>query len=81
MTTGKTEAVVYYPPKAGCPFLAVIISDGRVLACEPVKSLSEGEMVSRARPATPTASSTSRTTSSSAPTAASTWPTDTMRRA
>ena len=43
--TRKTEAVVYYPPRAGCPFLAVIISDGRVLACEPVKSLSEGEMV------------------------------------
>jgi hypothetical protein len=45
MATRKTEAVVYYPPKEGCPFLAVIISDGRVLACEPVKSLSEGEMV------------------------------------
>jgi hypothetical protein len=45
MTTRKTEAVVYYPPKEGCPFLAVIISDGRVLACEPVKSLREGEMV------------------------------------
>jgi hypothetical protein len=43
--TIKAEAVVYYPPKEGCPFLAAIISDGRVLACEPVKSLSEGEMV------------------------------------
>jgi hypothetical protein len=32
MTTRKTEAVVYYPPKEGCPFLAVIISDGRLLA-------------------------------------------------
>ena len=36
---------------------------------------------SRASPATPTASSTSRTTWWSAPTAASTWPTDTTRRA
>jgi hypothetical protein len=44
MTT-KTEAVVYYPPKERRPFFAVIISDGRVLACEPLKSLSEGEMV------------------------------------
>jgi hypothetical protein len=39
------EALVYYPPKAGCPYLAVVLVDGRVVACEPVQSLTEGEMV------------------------------------
>ena len=29
----------YYPPAAGCPFLAVMIAEGRVLTCHPVKSL------------------------------------------
>jgi hypothetical protein len=39
----KATAVVYYPPKEGCPYLAVIIRDGKILACEAVKSLTEGE--------------------------------------
>jgi hypothetical protein len=41
----NAEAVVYYPPKQGCPYLAVVLVDGRVMACQPVRSLSEGEMV------------------------------------
>jgi len=40
-----THAVVYRPPKDGCPYLAVIIVDGRVLACEPVASLAEGQAI------------------------------------
>jgi hypothetical protein len=40
---GEIKAVVYYPPAKGCPFLAVVISEGRVLTCHPVKSLTEGE--------------------------------------
>ena len=41
----NTEAVVYYPPKQGCPYVAVVLVDARVIACEPVQSLTEGEMV------------------------------------
>jgi hypothetical protein len=40
-----THAAVYHPPKEGCPFLVVIIVDGRVLACEPVASLAEGQAI------------------------------------
>jgi hypothetical protein len=44
---GKVKTLVYYPPTAGCPFLAVVISEGRVLACHSVKSLTEGETMLR----------------------------------
>jgi hypothetical protein len=44
---GEVKALVYYPPAEGCPFLAVVIAEGRVVACHPVKSLTEGEVMLR----------------------------------
>jgi len=44
----QPTAVVYYPPTKGYPFLAVVMIGNRVLACEPVKSLVEGETVLKA---------------------------------
>jgi hypothetical protein len=44
---GDVKTLVYYPPAVGCPFLAVMISEGRILACHSVKSLTEGETMLR----------------------------------
>ncbi len=40
-----TKLAIYDPPDTGLPQLAVVISDGDVLACEVVQSTAEGEFL------------------------------------
>ena len=43
MTT--TQLAIYDPPMKGMPRLAVVFSDGDVLACEAVHTTAEGEFL------------------------------------
>jgi len=38
-------AIVYDPPQKGFPHLTTIFIDGKVVVCEPVASIEEGEAV------------------------------------
>ena len=37
------RCAIYKPPERGLPHLAVVIAKGKVVACEPVKSVAEGK--------------------------------------
>ena len=40
-----TKLAIYDPPAPDMPMLAVVVVDGELLACEPVYSKSEGELL------------------------------------
>ncbi|BCG83366.1 MULTISPECIES: hypothetical protein [unclassified Mesorhizobium] len=39
----NATGIIYDPPRAGFPYLAAVFMDGKLLHCEPVASVAEGE--------------------------------------